>query len=90
MIIPFTPKWRAARAARRLAQRRVHAANHWPRLWLLAEGRVLVFIDLACAATARDPAWRYPSEWVRTPEDPGRWAAERINAAGRRGVGAPV
>jgi hypothetical protein len=82
-LVAWLRSRRERRAAERLAQRRVHAANVWPQLWKLSQGHVLMFIDMCATRTSRSPAWRYPREWVRTPEDPGVWAAERVNERAR-------
>lgn len=67
------------RERKRLQARERLAAELWPRLWRRAGEDPRIFIDLAAHYTAKDRNWQIEAEWVRTPEDPGMFAAHQTH-----------
>lgn len=64
-------------------QRRIDAEILWPLLWDRASSPI-AFILAATEHTVTDSAWRYAAEWFGTEQDPGVWAARRVNAARKK------
>lgn len=66
----------------RKRRRKIDAEILWPLLWERASSPI-AFILAASEHTAIDRAWSHVDEWSGTDEDPGVWAARRVNAARR-------
>lgn len=77
MILSWLRRRRETARKQREAQRAVDAMILWPRLWVVAEGRVFHFLMLAAGYTCSAPAWRYSEEWVGSHSDAGIWAARQ-------------
>lgn len=74
LLRSLSAKWRAR-------QRAIDVKFLWPAIWAKSERRPLRFIMAASVHAASDPAWRVPSEWQRTHQDPGVWAARQEKQA---------
>ena len=77
----ITRRLRDWRASKRLRARKKLAERVWPALWRRAGENPIAFIDMAVEFTARDPNWKHDTEWVRSAEDPGVFAAHKTHRA---------
>jgi hypothetical protein len=73
-------KWLKERSKKKREAQRAHDVEHlFPQIWRRMGGDLSDFMSSACMAICMKPAWKINSEWSETDQNPGKWAARKIN-----------